>query len=110
MTAYHKELAAGRWSEFSLAEQLGNVGSEISRAINWRGRNQQFQERALDRALELLDLTTQTLDSKVRLKELLRVREALVDAILGGQEYGSTLEDLNKYFLNFAYLARKYEP
>jgi len=107
MTVYHQELAAGRWSKFSLAAQLGNVGSEISRAINWRGRNQNFQDRALERALELLDLTIKTLDSKTRLKELLRVREVLADAILGGQEYGSTLEDLNKYFFNFAYLARK---
>lgn len=107
MTVYHQDLAAGRWSAFSLAEQLGNVGSEISRAINWRGRNQQFQERALDRALELLDLTIANSRATLRLKELLRVREVLADAILGGEEYGSTLEDLNKYFFNFAYLARK---
>lgn len=28
----HKELAAGRWFELSLAEQLGNIGSEVLRA------------------------------------------------------------------------------
>jgi len=28
----HKNLGAGRWYELSLAQQLGNIGSEISRA------------------------------------------------------------------------------
>ncbi len=32
MTVQHRDLAAGRWWELSLAEQLGNVGSEVSRA------------------------------------------------------------------------------
>jgi hypothetical protein len=27
----HRELAAGRWQTLSLAEQLGNVGSEVGR-------------------------------------------------------------------------------
>ncbi len=28
MTIYHQDLAAGRWFSLSLANQLGNVGSE----------------------------------------------------------------------------------
>ena len=36
----HRDLAAGRWWELSLAEQLGNIGSEISRASRWTGRNE----------------------------------------------------------------------
>ena len=34
----HQDLADGRWWELSLAEQLGHVGSEVSRAIRWRSR------------------------------------------------------------------------
>jgi hypothetical protein len=28
----HRDLAAGRWWQLTLAEQLGNIGSEVSRA------------------------------------------------------------------------------
>jgi hypothetical protein len=33
----HKELAAGRWLEFSFMEQMANIGSEVERAIKWGG-------------------------------------------------------------------------
>ena len=32
---YHKDLSDDRWLEFSFAEQMANVGSEVERAINW---------------------------------------------------------------------------
>jgi len=35
-----------------------------------------------------------------------RARELLADAIYGGKEYKTTLEDLNRYFFNFALAAR----
>ena len=31
----HSELAAGRWAMMSLAEQMLNIGSEVSRANRW---------------------------------------------------------------------------
>lgn len=33
MVFQHQNLAAGSWQKLSLAEQLGNVGSEVGRAI-----------------------------------------------------------------------------
>ena len=73
----HTGLAAGRWQTLTLAQQLANVGSEVDRAIRaWEsGRSDRF-ERALDRALELFDLTAQ--DERWRghrRREILRVRE-----------------------------------
>ncbi len=53
----HRDLARGRWHDLSLAEQFGNIGSEISRAINWSARNPDTARSALYRALELIDLT-----------------------------------------------------
>ena len=42
----------------ALCEQMGNIGSEVSRAINWRNKgNGEFSARAAARALELLDLS-----------------------------------------------------
>ena len=32
----HQELANGRWKEMPLALQMGNVGSEVSRALKWK--------------------------------------------------------------------------
>lgn len=105
MEFQHKELANGRWFEFTLAEQLGNIGSEISRAIKAKGDKNRFDNCIL-RAFELFQLTIDDPRWKGRLKELTRAREVFRDAILGGSEYGSTLEDLNKYFYYFALSAR----
>ena len=44
---YHKELASGGWSRFSLAEQLGNIGSEVSRADNWQAKDKKLYDDIL---------------------------------------------------------------
>ena len=106
MTAQHAGLASGKWATFSLAEQLGNIGSEVSRALRWQGRDQALFENAMERALELLDLTIEDPRWRSRLKELVRARELLCDALFGGKEYGSSLADLDRYFFQFARSAR----
>src|SRR2546422_4887086 len=35
----HASLAAGRWQTLTLAEQLGNVGSEVARARRWHDQD-----------------------------------------------------------------------
>ena len=57
MEFIHKELASGKWFNLSLCEQLGNIGSEISRAIKWKHKNHTLYEKAVFRALELVDIT-----------------------------------------------------
>ncbi|MDP2651442.1 MAG: hypothetical protein Q8O98_02515 [bacterium] len=110
MTEYiHKELAKGRWFELSLAEQMGNIGSEVGRAANTQGKNEERFQGAVDRALDLFDLTLtdpRWIRQK-RLLEITRAREVFCDAVLGGKEYGSSLKDLEKYFLPFALEAMK---
>jgi len=106
----HRELTAERWFTFTLAEQLGNVGSEVSRTLKWRSRNPEIAERAMARALELIDLT---LDdprhraSVARLREICRVREVLLDFLVGPNQYGSTEVTLQRYFDAFALAARR---
>ncbi len=102
----HRELAAGGWGRLSLAEQLGNVGSEVGRMRRWRDRDERLATAAFDRALELLDLTLADARWRGRLKEIARARELLCDAASGGREYGATLDELDRYFLEFALLAR----
>jgi hypothetical protein len=105
--ALHAGLAAGGWGRFSLIEQLGNVGSEVGRATRWKHRDPRVAERAMDRALELLDLSICDPRWRRRLKELTRARELLCDAWLGGGDYGTTLEAMERYFMAFALAARK---
>ena len=110
MTAQHQELAAGRWWELSLLDQLGHVGSEISRAIRWSSRNPELSQAAFYRALELIDLTLDDprhRQSAARLREIARAREVVVDFLSGSNQYGSTGPSLQKYFDAFAIAARR---
>jgi hypothetical protein len=93
----------------ALAEQLGNIGSEVSRAIRWRSRNERLAHGALVRALELFDLTIadpRLRGSGARLREITRAREVVVDFLAGANEYGSTAASLQRYFDVFAIAAR----
>lgn len=99
-------MTAEIWQNLSLAEQLGNIGSEVSRAIKWRDRDQKYYENTTSRALELFDLTIADPRWIKRLKEIVRAREVFCDAASGGKEYKTSLEDLDRYFFNFALLTR----
>lgn len=102
----HQELASGKWQKLSLMEQLGNIGSEISRTINWRGKDEVLFRGAVDRALELFDLTLADPRWHGRRQEIARTREVFCDIIFGRQEYQTTLPDLLRYFDQFAYATR----
>jgi hypothetical protein len=106
----HPEYAAGRWWQLTLAEQLGNVGSEVSRALCWRSRHPHIAQETLARALELMDLTLadpRYRRSVARLREIARAREVLVDFLAGPNEYHSTAESLQRYFDAYAMAARR---
>ena len=104
----HKDLAAGRWQELSLAEQMAHIGSEVSRAVSWKAKNRPDQSRcALERALELTDLTLAGLKDGPRLKEIARSREVLVDYFMDANSYGSTSDLLCRYYDVFAFAIRK---
>ncbi len=107
---HHRDIARGRWRELSLAEQFGNVGSEISRAIRWSTKNPETARAALYRGLELFDLMLDDprhRQSVARLREIARAREVAVDFLAGSNEYGSTGPSLQKYFDHFAVAARR---
>jgi len=106
----HRDLAGGRWWTLSLAEQLGNIGSEISRASRWSSRNPETARLAFYRALELFDLTLadpRLRESRARLREIARAREVVVDFFAGSNEYRSSAASLQKYFDQYALAARK---
>lgn len=104
----HKNSADGKWFQLQLCEQLGNIGSEVGRAVNRaRSGNIEQKERALERAFELLDLTIS--DKRWRgnrLVEICRARELLADVFYGDNQYHDSPEGLEKYFYQFALAAR----
>jgi len=106
MAIQHKNLATGGWRKLSLMEQMANIGGEVSRALHWQDKDEKLFNNAIDRALELLDLTISDPRWQNRLKEIVRTRELLADAMFGGKEYKTTFEDLNRYFFHFALAVR----
>ncbi len=106
MNIQHRELQ-DRWKNLSLAEQLANVGSEVERALNWKGKgNEQYSVLAFHRALELLDFTIAVTKGFARLRELTRLREALVDYFFSENSFGSSPKSWRSYFYGFNYAAR----
>ncbi len=44
---FHKNLInPGKWYEMSLAEQLGNVGSDVDRIISWRKKGNEIKKQS----------------------------------------------------------------
>ncbi len=101
----HKELAAGRWWRMSICEQMGNIGSEVSRSLKWKDRDPAIFRKALERCLELFDLTLadpRHRGSTARLREIARAREVYLDYLVGPNAYASTEASLRRYFDIFA--------
>jgi len=106
MMTYHQGLQS-RWKDFSIYEQMANIGAEVGRAIKWRKKkNLEMSQMAFYRALELIDFTVDNKKNNKRLQEILLVREALVDDFFGNNIYHSTDPQWEKYFYYFNLIAR----
>ncbi len=107
MLVHHKGLDPERWFKFSLMEQLANVGSDIERTISWRNKgNIEYSTAAFERALELMNLTIADKKNRgLRLRELARARETMLDYFLGDNQYNTTDAQWQSYFYDFAYAA-----
>ena len=103
---FHREAAQGKWFGMSFDEQMGNIGSEVGRTAIWQGKDEGHFQYAVERALELFDLKLADARWKGRLLEIVRARELFCQAVAGENEYSTTLQDLDNYFLLFALAAR----
>jgi hypothetical protein len=107
MSVQHQQLAGGKWNDLSLVEQMANIGSEVERTINWKFKgNNEYSQKAFERALELLSLTIDDKKNRKRLKELVRDYEVLVDYFAGENLYGSSDKLWHNYFFAFNWAAR----
>ncbi|HAH21354.1 MAG: hypothetical protein A2Y00_01875 [Omnitrophica WOR_2 bacterium GWF2_43_52] len=108
MSCQHKDLSAGRWSQLLFIEQMANIGSEVERALNWRiKKNADYAQKAFERALELIDLTLESDKNYAHLKEIARMREAIVDYFFGTNQFMSSESSWRNYFMPFTYASRR---
>lgn len=101
----HVGLANGRWAKMSFAEQMANIGSEVSRSMRWYGKNPTRFQSCFDRALELIDLSIDATSEPGKLKELCRAREELCD-YFDGNSWGSQPAKIQAYYDQFVLRAR----
>ena len=100
----HKE-AKKTWSEKSIAYQMGNIGSEVSRSLKNKDNPRRFQG-CFNRALELFDFTIDSLQEKKefgKLKEVCRAREEFCD-YFNGNSLNTDPEKMQKYYDAFVSL------
>lgn len=97
------------WSQLSIYDQMGNIGSEVGRAIKaQRNGKPERVERALDRALDLFEATTDQLvkEKSPRLKEVLRARNEFLRLFYDGS-FDDEADSIERYFTLYAVAANK---
>jgi hypothetical protein len=93
-----------KWQSMSIFWQMGNIGSEVGRALRAKQKNQEDRmNSALYRGIDLFNATIEgfLLDNKSP-RELLIAREQFAKSILT-DDVDETLE---KYFMEFAIAER----
>lgn len=97
-----------KWQTLTFYQQIGNIASELSRAILFKDQNSvEHMNFSLWRLLELLGLTIDDQKNKFRLRELCRFKELISDWYCQTHEYEFNPESLKRYSLGFVMLARK---
>ena len=98
-----------RWAAMTINEQMGNIGSEVGRAIiARRSGNKEREDRAIDRAIDLFSATVEVLvgtSYSYRLKEVLRAREEFL-RLFFDDTFESDAGKIEQYFMNYSFAAR----
>jgi hypothetical protein len=103
--ALHGGLTGERWQRLSLADQIANIGAEVARAARAKNAGDEDRlRRHLDLALELFELTLDDERWRGQRVEIARTRELVCDFLAGDNEFESTAESMDAYFLPFSYL------
>lgn len=94
-----------KWAEMDRFNQLGNIGSEVGRALNAKRQSKlDRSQAAFYRGLDLIDETARIWANRKQsgLKELLYAREQFVESMIT-DNIDPTIED---YFMQYAIAAR----
>lgn len=91
-----------KWYSLTKAQQIGNIGSEIARAAYWENHNDPVnRNKALERSLELLDLSLNDRRWGKGIKEIARFREVVSAKYIDQPFFDITLKELEEFCVNF---------
>ena len=109
MSSSYYQVDRERWGKMTINEQMGNIGSEVGRAIiAHRNGNKAREDRAIDRAIDLFSATVEALvgtERSYRLKEVLRAREEFL-RLFFDDTFESDADKIERYFMDYAFAAR----
>ena len=98
-----------RWKQLTFNEQMGNISSEVGRAILAHRNGFAAREtRAIDRAIDLFSATVEALIGtkySYRLKEVLRARDEFL-RLFFDDTFDAEAGKIERYFSYFAFAAR----
>lgn len=97
-----------KWQSLSAAAQLGNLGSEFSRACKWKGKNQEYFFAEVQRFTNYI--SAMMLDAKWqnhRSKELCRLKESALACLSAKSVDEREARSIQNYFDQFALLRRE---
>ena len=98
-----------RWAQLTFVEQMGNIGSEVGRAIiAGRNGNEIRKNRAIDRAIDLFSATVEVninSSHSYRLKEVLRARDEFL-RLFFDDTFVHDSAVIDRYFMDFSFMAR----
>ena len=96
------EIDREKWARIGILEQMGNISSEVGRAIASRD-NPTRRDGAIERAIDLFAATA-ACHSGLRLREILRARDEFLSLFYGDS---TDYEGVQRYFHQFALAARR---
>ena len=104
----HSKEAHTDWLTRPITYQMGNIGSEVSRALKWsKAGNQPRADKAIDRALELFDFTIEAnTKNPARLTEILKAREEFCDYFFNDNSWNTDPARMQKYYDGFVMMER----
>lgn len=103
----HK-ISITQWTKLPTSVQIANIGSEAERAIGWKKKRQyEYVKKSFDRTMQMLYLTIDDRKNTGNLRELTRMREILVDFLIGNNSYRTPTDFWGEYFGHFYLVARK---
>ena len=99
----HSTEAHDDWLSRPITYQMGNIGSEVSRALKWMQKgNKERADKAIDRALELFDFTIEAnTNNHFRLTEVLKAREEFCDYFFNHNSCHTDPVKMQKYYDGF---------
>lgn len=98
-----------KWAALTIFEQMGNIYSEVGRSFNAKKHNNDYdRDQAMSRAIDLFDATTAVLIAKKspKSKEVLRAKEEYLGALISNDTTSLEIQNLDRYFMQFAIAAR----